>query len=111
MKLVAAGSDRVRLRELGKTNQGNSFIALEIASPDTLKNLDRYKQLERQLYFQNGAPSARERDEIFRQGKVVVLITCSDRTRPRSARRRWHWSWCTSSRPTTRRRSRRFSTT
>ncbi|MQA31454.1 MAG: hypothetical protein GEU82_16735 [Luteitalea sp.] len=42
-----------------------------------MKNLDRYKQLERKLYFQGGAPSARERDEIFRQGKVVVLITCS----------------------------------
>ncbi len=77
MKLVAAGSDRVRFRELGKTSQGNPFIALEIASPETLKNLDRYKQLERRLYFQNGAPSARDRDEIFRQGKAVVLITCA----------------------------------
>src|SRR5713101_6671896 len=76
MKLAAAG-DRVRYRELGKTNQANALIALEIASPDTLKNLDRYKQLERRLYFQNGTPSARERDEIFRQGKAVVLITCA----------------------------------
>ena len=32
--------------------------SLEIASPETLKNLDRYKQLERKLYFQDGAPSA-----------------------------------------------------
>jgi hypothetical protein len=77
MKQAAAGSDRVRYRELGRTNDDNPMIALEIASPDTLKNLDRYKQLERKLYFQNGAPSPRERDEIFRQGKVVVLITCS----------------------------------
>jgi hypothetical protein len=77
MKLAGAGSDRVRYRELGRTNHDNSLIALEISSPDTLKNLDRYKQLERKLYFQNGAPTPRERDEIFRQGKVVVLITCS----------------------------------
>ena len=77
MKLVAAGSDRVRFRELGKTSQGNALIALEIAGPDTLKNLDRYKQLERRLYFQNGVPGARERDEIFRQGKAVVLVTCA----------------------------------
>lgn len=77
MKLVAASSDRVRLRELGKTSGGNPMIALEIASPDTLKNLDRYKQLERRLYFQNGTPSVRERDELFRQGKAVVLITCA----------------------------------
>ena len=32
MKLAAAGSDRIRYRELGKTSQGNSLIALEIAS-------------------------------------------------------------------------------
>src|SRR5712692_11715946 len=47
MKLAAANSDRVRVRELGKTSQNNPFIALEISAPDTLRNLDRYKQLER----------------------------------------------------------------
>jgi hypothetical protein len=77
MKVIAAGSDRVRFRDLGKTSQGNALIALEIAGSDTLKNLDRYKQLERRLYFQNGVPGARERDEIFRQGKAVVLVTCA----------------------------------
>jgi len=77
MKLAADRSDRVRLRELGPTTNGNPFIALEISSPGTLKNVDRFKQLERKLYFQGGAPSARERDDIFRQGKVVVLVTCS----------------------------------
>jgi hypothetical protein len=77
MKLAAANSDRVRFRELGKTSDNNPFIALEISSPDTLKNLNRYKALERKLYFQGGAPSDSERDEIFRQGKLVLLITCS----------------------------------
>jgi Zinc carboxypeptidase len=77
MKLAAASSDRVRFRELGKSSNGNPFIVLEISAADTLKNLDRYKQLERRLYFQGGAPADEERDEIFRQGKVVLLITCS----------------------------------
>jgi hypothetical protein len=77
MRLAAAGSDRVRVRELGKTSSNNPFIALEISAPETLKNLDRYKQLERKLYFQGGTPSDAERDEIFRQGKLVLLITCS----------------------------------
>ncbi len=77
MKLAAAASDRVRYRELGPSTSGNPFIVLEISSADTLKNLDRYKDLERKLYFQGGAPNARERDEIFRLGKAVVFITCS----------------------------------
>jgi hypothetical protein len=77
LKLAAAGSDRLRLHELGKTTGGNPFLSVEISAPDTLKNLDHYKQLERRLYFQEGTPSTRERDEIFRQGKLVLLITCS----------------------------------
>src|SRR3954463_14357628 len=77
MKLAAANSDRVRFRELGKTSSNNPFVALEISAPDTLKNLDRYRRLERKLYFQDGAPSDAEREEIFRQGKLVLAITCS----------------------------------
>ncbi len=75
MELVSARSDRVRIRDLGSTTSGNPFIALEISSPDTLKNVERFKQLERRLYFGTGTPSARDRDEIFREGKVVVLVT------------------------------------
>jgi len=75
LRQISQTTDRVRFRELGKSTNGNPFIALEIASPDTLKNLDRYKQIERKLYFQGGAPTDTERDEIFRQGKAVVAIT------------------------------------
>jgi hypothetical protein len=74
-KQVSGATDRIRFRELGKSTNGNPFIALEIASPDTLKNLDKYKAMQRKLYFQGGAPSDADRDEIFRQGKVVVVIT------------------------------------
>ena len=77
MRLVAAGSPRVKVRELGKTTQGNPFVAVEISAPDTMANLDRFKQLQRKLYFQGGAPSAAERDEIFASGKAVVAITCN----------------------------------
>ena len=77
MRLIAGTSDRVRFRELGRSTNDNPFIALEITSADTLKNLDRYKQLERKLYFRDGTPSDAERDEIFRSGKAVVVVTCS----------------------------------
>src|ERR1700730_8588630 len=65
---AAASSDRVRVRDLGKTSNGNRFIMLEISSPETLRNRDRYQALERKLYFQGGAPTEAERDEIFRDG-------------------------------------------
>ena len=77
MRMVAAGSPRVRVRELGKTTLGNSFIAVEISAPETMANLDRFKQLQRKLYFQGGEPGAAERDEIFAAGKAVVAVTCN----------------------------------
>jgi hypothetical protein len=75
LQKVAAESDRVRYRNLGPTTLGNPFVLLEISSAANLRNLDRLKALERKLYFQGGAPTAAERDEIFRDGKAVVIIT------------------------------------
>jgi Zinc carboxypeptidase len=77
MQLVAASSPRVRVRELGRTTKNNSFVLVELSAPDTLGNLDRFRQLERQLYFQGGPPTDAGRDEIFRSGKAVVLVTCN----------------------------------
>ena len=75
MQAVAAGTDRVKFRNLGPTTNGNPFILLEISSAENLRNLDKLKNLERKLYFQGGAPTDAERDEIFRSGKAVVFIT------------------------------------
>src|SRR5580658_8210474 len=72
---LAALSDRVRYRNLGPTTGGNPFVMLEIASPATLRNLDHYKTMERRLYFQGGDVPEQEREQIFREGKAVVLIT------------------------------------
>ena len=76
-KQVDGASDRIQMRELGKSTNDNPFVVLEISAPETLKNLTRYKQLERKLYFQGGAPTDAEREEIFAQGKLVIAITCS----------------------------------
>jgi hypothetical protein len=74
-QVLAQQTDRVHYRNLGPTTQGHPFALLEISSAENLKNLDHLKALERKLYFQGGAPSDTERDEIFRSGKAVVLIT------------------------------------
>jgi hypothetical protein len=77
MRHLAAGSARVHVRELGKTTQGNPFVAVEISAADTMARLDRFKQLQRKLYFQGGPPSATEREEILASGKAVVVVTCT----------------------------------
>ena len=75
MKLAAASSDRVRVQELGPSTDGHPFIAVLVGDSDTIRNLERFRQFQRRLYFRTGTPSARERDEIFRQDKAVVVIT------------------------------------
>ena len=72
---IAGSSDRVRIHTLGPTTNGNPFVMLEISSAENIENLDHYKALERKLYFQGGAPTDAEREQIFREGKAVVFIT------------------------------------
>jgi hypothetical protein len=75
LQKIADNSDRVRVRNLGPTTNNNPFVIVEVASGDTIKNLDHYKQLQRKLYFQGGAPTQAERDDIFKNGKSVVFIS------------------------------------
>lgn len=74
-KDVAAHSDRVRLRTVGPTTNGNPFVIVEISSAENIRNLDHLKSLERKLYFQGGAPTDAERDQIFHEAKSVVFIS------------------------------------
>ncbi len=85
LQLVGSRSDRVNVREMGKTTLGRPFLLLEIANTQTIANLDRYKSLQQSLYFQDHRPGQdpesvhgdRERQELFNEHKAVVLITAT----------------------------------
>src|SRR5579864_8746353 len=72
---VADESPRVRVRTIGPTTQNHPFVVVEISSQENMRSLDRYKALQRKLYFEGGAPRDAERAEIFRDGKSVVFIS------------------------------------
>ena len=40
---LAASSDRIRFREIGKSTEGRPFVAVWISSAANIKNLDRYQ--------------------------------------------------------------------
>src|SRR5437588_8634365 len=46
---LARASDRIRVEELGKTADGRPFIAATISDPATLKNLNRYRDIQQRL--------------------------------------------------------------
>jgi hypothetical protein len=73
---IQANSDRIRVDELGKSTESRPFIAATIAAPDTLRSLDRYREIQRRLADPRLTSEA-EAQNMIAEGKTVVLITCS----------------------------------
>ena len=73
---LGAASPRVRVVELGPSTEGRPMIAAFIASPDTLANLDRHREIQRRLADPRLTTPA-EAAAFAASGKAVVMITCS----------------------------------
>lgn len=76
LRKLANQSDHMRLDEVGKSTEGRPFLVATIARPATLRNLDKYKGVQAKLADARTTSSA-EADALAREGKAVVLITCS----------------------------------
>src|SRR2546430_1550580 len=72
---LASASDRMRYRELGHSTLGAPMITLVIPSPQTLRALDRYRELNAKLADPRGFKTAKEAEDALRGGKTIVLIT------------------------------------
>jgi len=76
---LAKASDRIKLDTLGKTTLGRPFVVATISSPENLKRLDEFKEIQRKLgdprLLANASESAA--NELIGLGKTVVAITCS----------------------------------
>src|SRR6185369_3330276 len=83
-KKLDTASDRVMFEEIGKTTMGAPFVYATISSPENLKNLEKYKQINAKLAdprtMTGAQASLPARDSVARkliaQGKTIVLITC-----------------------------------
>jgi hypothetical protein len=75
-KLLAASSDRIRVTEYGRSAEGLPLIVATVAAPETLRNLDRYREIQHRLADPRlTTPSQAE--PMFKSGKNIVLLTCS----------------------------------
>src|SRR5262245_18934863 len=76
---LAKASDRIKFETLGKTTLGRPFVVATISSPENMKRLDEFREVQRKL----GGPRllAKESEsaigELIRAGRTVVVITCS----------------------------------
>lgn len=72
-----AASDRVKVQEIGKTTLGKPLIVALISSPENIRNLDKYKQINQKLADPRTIKNQTELENLIRQGKTIVSISCS----------------------------------
>ena len=72
-KKLAAESDRVRLVDIGKTEEGRTQWMVLITTPQNLKSLSRYQEIARTLARAEGITDAQART-LAAEGKAVVWI-------------------------------------
>ncbi|HEX8288396.1 MAG TPA: M14 metallopeptidase family protein [Pyrinomonadaceae bacterium] len=70
-------SDRVKFEEIGKTTMDRPFVYATISTPENLKNLEKYKQINAKLADPRLIKSNdKTAQQLIKQGKTIVLITC-----------------------------------
>lgn len=72
-------SDRIKLDALGKTTLGRPFVAATISSPENLRRLEEFKEIQRRLSDPRLLDTATEAgiNDLIGAGKTIVVITCS----------------------------------
>lgn len=71
-KKLAETSKRVKLVDIGKTEEGRSQYMLVVSSPENLKKLDRYKEISQQLA--HAEITKEQAKALAQEGKAVVWI-------------------------------------
>lgn len=70
-------SERVRVEQIGLTTLKRPIIVAFISAPENIRDLEKYKIIQQRLADPRMVASETARDELIRQGKTVVAISCS----------------------------------
>jgi hypothetical protein len=70
-------SERVRIEKVGETTLGRTLIAAFISAPANIRELDKYRDIQRRLADPRLVSSDAERDRLIHEGKAVVVVSCS----------------------------------
>lgn len=74
--LLDQNSPKLLTYNLGKTTDGNDMMIAVISSEKNIINLDKYKNISRQLAHP-GDLTSDEAENLIQQGKVIAFITCN----------------------------------
>ncbi len=70
-------SNKITVREIGNTTLGKPMIVAFISSPENIKNLDKYKQINQKLSNPRLVAGGAELENLVKNGKTIVSISCS----------------------------------
>jgi hypothetical protein len=74
---LGRASDRVEVREFGKTTLGKRMIAAFISSPENIRSLEKIRENNAKLADPRRVAGEDELARLLREGKTVVAISCS----------------------------------
>ena len=72
-----AASNRVTVREIGKTTLGKPLIVAFISAAENIRNLDRYREISAKLADPRTIRNPAELETLIKNGKTIVSISCS----------------------------------
>jgi hypothetical protein len=70
-------SDRVQLQDIGKSTLGRAMFVAFISAPENIRSLEKYKAIQAKLADPRKVTSDADREQLIREGKTVVVISCS----------------------------------
>lgn len=70
-------SGRVQLQTIGKSTLGRTMFVAFISAPENIRSLEKYKGIQARLADPRKVAGEAERDQLIRDGKTVVIISCS----------------------------------
>lgn len=70
-------SESVRVETLGQTTLRRPFIVAYISAPENIRELGRFKEIQRKLADPRTIADDAEHDRLIDEGKTIVAITCS----------------------------------
>jgi Zinc carboxypeptidase len=70
-------SDRVLVKEIGRTTQDRPMIVAFISSSANIKNLEKYRQISARLADPRTVKDATEAQQLVQNGKTIISISCS----------------------------------
>ena len=76
LKLLEQASDRVEVREIGRSTEDNPFLVCAISSPANLANAERLRLIQQSLSEPRTIDEDRV-EELLGDARAVVAITCS----------------------------------